>query len=284
MVFSEASRPPLSNRDDDTIQGHWLLARLGKRVLRPGGAKLTRSLLANVALTGSDVVELAPGLGHTAAEIIAAGPRSYLGIDRDPEAARVAQPIVEGVGEIRIADAAHTGLLDASADVVVGEAMLTMQGERTKNAIVSEAVRILRPGGSYAIHELALTPDDLPRTVKTDIRQAIARSIRVNARPLTVAEWQRLLVTHGLVVDHVETAPMALLQPRRIIADEGLIGALRVAGNLIRNPDARRRVRAMRDTFGSQRRHLLAVAVVAHKQQNGSWVRPSRRHPRRPSG
>lgn len=31
---------PLSDRDDDHMQGHWLLARLGKRVLRPGGVEL----------------------------------------------------------------------------------------------------------------------------------------------------------------------------------------------------------------------------------------------------
>ncbi len=29
---------PLSDRDDDHMQGHWLLARLGKRVLRPGAS------------------------------------------------------------------------------------------------------------------------------------------------------------------------------------------------------------------------------------------------------
>jgi hypothetical protein len=28
-----------ATRDDDAVQGHWLLARLGKRVLRPGGGK-----------------------------------------------------------------------------------------------------------------------------------------------------------------------------------------------------------------------------------------------------
>jgi hypothetical protein len=34
---------------------------------------------------------------------------------------------------------------------------------------------------------------------------------------------------HGLVVDHMVKAPMALLQPRRAIADEGLLGALPMA-------------------------------------------------------
>lgn len=67
---------PLSDRDDDHMQGHWLLARLGKRVLRPGGVELTRTLLARAEVTDADVLELAPGLGRTAAEILARNPRS----------------------------------------------------------------------------------------------------------------------------------------------------------------------------------------------------------------
>ncbi len=70
---------PLSDRDDDHMQGHWLLARLGKRVLRPGGVELTRTLLARAEVTDADVLELAPGLGRTAAEILARNPRSYVG-------------------------------------------------------------------------------------------------------------------------------------------------------------------------------------------------------------
>lgn len=42
---SRESSLPSANRADDAVQGHWLLARLGKRVLRPGGIELTRTLL-----------------------------------------------------------------------------------------------------------------------------------------------------------------------------------------------------------------------------------------------
>ena len=51
----------------DKMPGHWVLARMGKRVLRPGGLELTRRLLAELAISPSDdVVEFAPGLGVTA--------------------------------------------------------------------------------------------------------------------------------------------------------------------------------------------------------------------------
>jgi SAM-dependent methyltransferase len=265
------SRQPLpsSNRADDTVQGHWLLARLGKRVLRPGGVELTRTLLARAEVTGVDVLELAPGLGRTATEILARGPRSYVGAESDPDAANVVRGVLteHGAenGAVLVADAAATGLPDASSDVVIGEAMLTMQGDAAKRAIVAEASRVLRPHGRYAIHELALTPDTVSEEISTDIRQSLARAIKVNARPLTVAEWSQLLTDHGLMVDHVATAPMALLQPRRLLADEGLFGALRFARNLLVHRDARKRVLAMRSTFRRHRDRLAAVAIVAHK-------------------
>ena len=189
---------PLAGRDDETVPGHWLLARLGKRVLRPGGLTLTRTLLGHANLTNADVVELAPGLGRTATEIITRRPRSYTGIDQDPDAARTVNHIVASRGDVRVGDAGSTGLPDASADVVIGEAMLTMQGDRAKDSILTEVVRLLRPGGRYAIHELALIPDTLGDKVKANMRQALARSMKTNARPLTRAEWQHLLTDHGL--------------------------------------------------------------------------------------
>ena len=175
---------PSSSRTDDAVAGHWLLARLGKRVLRPGGVELTRALLARAELTDADVVELAPGLGRTATEILARGPRSYVGAESDPDAANMVRGVLTEFGAengvVRVADAAATGLPDASSDVVIGEAMLTMQGDAAKHAIVAEASRVLRPHGRYAIHELALTPE-VSEEVSTDIRQSLARAIKVNA-------------------------------------------------------------------------------------------------------
>lgn len=259
---------PQSSRDEDHLQGHWLLARLGKRVLRPGGVELTRTLLARADVSDADVLELAPGLGRTAAEILVRHPRSYVGAEGDPDAANLVRGVLQdhgNRGDVRVTDASDTGLPDASVDVVIGEAMLTMQGDAAKHAIVAEAARVLRPRGRYAIHKLALTPDDVPDDVSTEVRQSLARAIKVNARPLTVAEWSQLLAGHGLVVEHVATAPMALLQPRRLIADEGLFGALRFAKNVLTQPAARKRVLVMRNTFRKHRERLAAVAIVASK-------------------
>lgn len=265
MVDQRPHTVPASGRSSEQVQGHWLLARLGKKVLRPGGIALTRRMLDQAEIRGCDVVELAPGLGRTAQEILDRAPAGYVGVDRDPDAAAGVRDVIGGRGTVRVADASATGLPDASADVVVGEAMLTMQGDKAKHAIVAEAARVLRPGGRYAIHELGLTPEGIADDVKTEVRQALARSIRVNARPQTAAEWKALLEEHGFVVERVETAPMALLQSRRLVSDEGLIGALRFGKNLLMQKDARRRVLEMRQVFLEHRKSLNAVALVATK-------------------
>ncbi|MFZ2178257.1 MAG: class I SAM-dependent methyltransferase [Rhodococcus sp. (in: high G+C Gram-positive bacteria)] len=256
---------PLAGRDAAHLPGHWLLARLGKRVLRPGGKELTHRVLSDAALPGADVLELAPGLGKTARAILAHNPKSYTGVESDDDAARLTRQAVGKSGVVVRGEAEATGLGDASVDVVVGEAMLTMQTDKHKAEIAREAFRVLRGGGRYAIHELAIEPNEIDDAVKTEIRQSLARSIKVNARPLTESEWRNLLEEAGFEIKAVSFAPMALLQPRRILADEGLLGTIRFVGNVLRDSDARARVLAMRATFTKYRDHLVAIEVIAGK-------------------
>ncbi|RRD36712.1 class I SAM-dependent methyltransferase [Leucobacter sp. OH2974_COT-288] len=255
---------PQADRPTSTAAGHWVLARAGKRVLRPGGLKLTQQLLQRAHITAADVVEFAPGLGRTAALIIAAHPKSYRGIEKDPEAAtRAARAVAPAGGTVLQAAAEASGFPSASADVVIGEAMLTMQGDKAKQEIVTEAFRLLRPGGRYAIHELALVPDEIAADRATALRQTLARVIRVNARPLTVREWCDLLTQAGFEVEGYATAPMALLQPRRNLADEGVLGVLRILRNVARDRDLRSRILEMRRVFKQHRKDLAGVAIVA---------------------
>jgi SAM-dependent methyltransferase len=256
---------PQEDRPVEHAQGHWLLARLGKRVLRPGGAGLTRTLLDSAGITGSEVVEFAPGLGWTARRIIEREPASYLGVDQDAAAAATVRTSVRGRGRVQVADVSATGLASQSTDLIVGEAMLTMQSDAKKREIVGEAARLLRPGGRYVVHELALTPEDIGSAVRTQLRQALARAVQVNARPMTVSEWREMIADQGLVIERVVTAPMALLEPTRIVSDEGLWPAIRFATRVVRRRDTRRRVLLMRRTFHRNRDNLVAVGIVARK-------------------
>ena len=259
---------PISQRPASTAPGHWVLARVGKKVLRPGGLELTLQMLSDAKLTGSRVVEYAPGLGRTASEILAARPASYTGVDKDPVAAQHVRELVGTRGTVINADAADTGLESGSADVVVGEAMLTMQGDKSKAAIVAEAARVLRPGGRYAIHELGVAFDDIAEEDDTRLRRDLARAIHVNARPMTAAAWRALMEDAGLEVAWVKTAPMALLKMSRNLRDEGLGGSMRLVRNVLGDKELRARIRQMRSVFARYEKDMVGIALVARKPED----------------
>lgn len=249
------------------MPGHWLLAKMGKRVLRPGGLELTRVLLDRLNIQSrDDVVEFAPGLGLTARLTLDKRPASYTAVERDEAAAATVKCHLTGARQrCQLGSAEQTGLPDESATVVYGEAMLTMQGPEQKRRVVAEAFRLLKPGGRYGIHELSLTPDDLPEAVQEDIRRGLSRGIQVGARPLSTPAWRELLTRAGFKIQSEATAPMLLLEPRRLIRDEGFFRALWFVFKVIRTPEARRRVSSMRRMFRRHRRHLTAITLIAVK-------------------
>jgi hypothetical protein len=266
MHESTTSQPVLPGQTLQTekMPGHWLLARLGKRVLRPGGVELTQRMLDALNVHSQDkVVEFAPGLGLTAKLVLQHRPATYTAIERDEAAANLVRRYLSGRQQrCLVGNAEQTNLPAESATVVYGEAMLTMQTPETKARIVGEAWRILEAGGRYGFHELCLVPDTLDERIKKKIALALLQAIHVGARPLTVSEWKSLVATAGFSVQAEATAPMHLLEPRRLLRDEGAIGALRFLWNVARDHEARRRVLAMRRTFRRYRVHLAAVMIV----------------------
>lgn len=248
--------------------GHWVLVRLGKRVLRPGGLEATNLLLRTLQITGPDhVVEFAPGMGATASRLLDRRPASYTGVERDEAAAARLRTILGPRGAtIVLGSAESSGLRGGQADVLVGEAMLTMQPVERKRAIIAEAARLLRPGGRYGIHEIALGPEDVSEKARRDLRANMSKVIHHGVTPQTESEWRGLLAEAGFTDLDVHFVPFRLLEPKRLVADEGLFGAARFVFNLLRMPDARRRVLEMRRTFRRYEKNLSAIVITARKQ------------------
>ena len=248
--------------------GHWILAQLGKRVLRPGGMELTRRMLAALTIVSADdVVEFAPGLGMTAQLARKRCPASYTAIECDPAAAGIVSSYLKGSTQKCVRGSAdQTGLPSEVATVVYGEAMLTMQTSEMKRRIVREARRLLKRGGRYAIHEMCLVGDDLDESGKKEINQALSQAIHVGVRPLSVSEWRGLMEAEGFEVEVEARAPMRLLEPNRMLSDEGVKGTLRFVWNILRDRESREGVLIMRKVFRCYRANLAAVMMICIKR------------------
>ncbi len=269
---------PGSGIDVAKMPGHWLLARLGKRVLRPGGMELTKRMLKALAIGSSDrVVEFAPGMGRTARMVWEEGPATYTAVERDAKAADQVRGWLDPNDKTKrviTGEAQATGLPDECATVVYGEAMLTMQPTTRQRLIAAEAFRLLKPGGRYGIHELGLEWDTNDPQGAERVRHEITDAIHHQAHPSPVEGWKQLMRDVGFEVADAFTVPMALLEPGRLFKDEGFFGGMRFIFRVLTHHPERRRVLEMRRTFRAYRQYLNATCVIARKPLNAQASAP----------
>jgi len=256
----------------EKMQGHWVLARAGKRVLRPGGLALTRRMIDALSISSDDrVVEFAPGMGVTARMVLRRNPVQYWGVERDAAAAaRLESLLLRHAVQIVEAQAEHSGLPDACASVVYGEAMLSMQTLQQKKRILSEARRLLAAGGKYGIHELCFRPDGISEAKRREIEAEMSKEIHVGVQPLCSSEWRQLFEQQGLKVIWCGEADLDLLEPHRILQDEGVLRCLKIMCNVLRDPLLRRRILAIRRIFRKHKEHLGAVSIVGLRVESAA--------------
>jgi hypothetical protein len=113
---------------------------------------------------------------------------------------------------------------------------------------------------------MCLAHESLDDAARREVERSLTGVVHHGVRPLTVAEWRGLLADEGFEIKEVEMASMSLLEPGRLIKDEGLMGAMRFAFNALRDGEARRRVLEMRRTFRRNRSIIAAVAIIAIKR------------------
>ena len=70
----------------------------------------------------------------------------------------------------------------------------------------------------------------------------------------------------GFEVEVEACAPMHLLEPKRLVSDEGLKGTLRFIWNIVRDRESRERVLIMRRVFRSHQSNLAAVMMICVKR------------------
>lgn len=249
------------------MPAHWMLGRLGKKVMRPGGLKPSLRLLDALDIgREDDVIDMWPGLGLTTERTLAVQPRSYLAIERGrAEAARVRKVLTRDDQRCVVGPVHKTGLADGAASVVYGEALLTLEPAKRKAAIVAETARILRSGGRYGIHELLLTPDSLTESAKDDIERTLTKVLNVGARPLTGSEWRRLIETGGFEVEFEETGRLLLLDIPTFLSDEGIIGSTVFTARCFAHPSVIPRIIDIWNVFRRYRDNLGSIVLAARK-------------------
>ena len=114
-------------------------------------------------------------------------------VDMDGQALEVAKKSAETAGVAHLisferANAMKLPYEDASFDIVINEAMLTMQADQAKKKCVMEYLRVLKPEG------LLLTHDVLLKEAKESVRQELSQAIHVNVGPLTQDVWEQVMI------------------------------------------------------------------------------------------
>lgn len=249
-----------------TAPGHQVLAAAGKKILRPGGLAATEQLFtwANFQ-PGETVLELAASFGYSAIALAQRYNVRVVGVEKNPDSVARARAHVAAAGlseqvEIREGDILHLERLAEQFDYVLAEAILTMHSAPGKAKILSGVCDRLKPGGQLLSHELWLNGGNA-----SAIAQELATAIRVNATPLSTEDWIAACQQAGLTVQHHQTGPMALLNPRRIVQEEGISTFLKLGWNLLTRPILRQRILDMQQVFTRHSSNLGYIVLCAQK-------------------
>lgn len=249
--------------------GHTFLAKLGKKRLRPGGIKATSFLMKHANIDQvSKILEVGCNMGTSAIELL----KKYKNIhivacDIDDEALKIAAVNAKNAKvDNRItfihADATNLFFEDASFDVIINEAMLTMLNDTKKQQAISEYYRILKTGGRLLTHDVMLDTADV--VLQKQIIADLSRHIMVHVQPHTVDGWHQIFENSGFIKQARLTGKMTLMNPLGMIRDEGVLGTLKIVKNALKKEN-NERFKAMFKVFKMHRKSLGFIANISYK-------------------
>jgi predicted O-methyltransferase YrrM len=249
-----------------TATGHEVMAAAGKKILRPGGKAATEQLFQWAEFkAGETVLELASSFGYSAIALAKRYGVRVVGVEKNPESVARARANIQAAGledqvQVIEGDIFHLEQIPGQFDYVLAEAILTMQSIPGKAKILQGIRDRLKPGGKFLCHEL------IANDREEEIHRALAAAIRANSTPLSAANWMTACETAGLQVLQHQTGSMGLLNPARILQDEGLMDAIKFFWNVLTHPQVRDRLLTIRRVFKQYEQELGYIVLCAERQ------------------
>ncbi len=250
----------------ETATGHQVMAAAGKKILRPGGKAATAQLFQWAAFQPGDrVLELAASFGHSAIALAQQYGVQVIGIEKNPASVARARLNIQAAGlagqvQVLEGDVFRLEELSEQFDYVLAEAILTMQSLPAKRQILHGVCDRLKPGGKFLSQEL------LARDRADEIHRALAATLRANSTPLSEADWIDTCEAAGLQVVQCRTGKMELLNPTRIIQDEGLRDGLKFCWTVLTQAPVRQRLLPIRRVFQQYCQELGYIVLCAERQ------------------
>ncbi len=257
---------PQSTINFETATGHQVMAAAGKKILRPGGKAATEQLFQWAEFKPSEtVLELAASFGYTAIALAKRYGVRVVGVEKNPESVARACANVQAAGlkeqvQIIEGDIFHLEQIPEQFDYVLAEAILTMQSVPAKLRILNGVHDRLKPGGKFLSHEL------LAADREEEIHRTLAATLRANSTPLSETNWIDTCEAAGLQVLHHRTGEMGLLNPTRIIQDEGWRDAIQFFWNVLTQARVRHRLLAIQHVFKQYRQELGYIVLCAERK------------------
>jgi len=261
MRLIEEERVGTQAQDDGraTTPDEWPLAARGAAgLVSPGGGRaLARAIEGANIDAGSRVVELGAGFGAASRRLLAAGPRTWTGVDPDPLAVEHLRRTHAGPGrEVVLAPPDATGLGDGVASAVVADGVLCTCGAQAARAVLAESRRLLGPSGRLAVIDIVLA-DGAPAGVEDDLA-----AVGVHVR--SVEALRELVEDAGLVVVGSIVGPLDMEEPAEVARAAGPRMTAKLARGITRGV-VRRAATAGRQTLQRSEPHLRSVVVAAER-------------------
>jgi hypothetical protein len=261
---------------------HQVLEQAGKTVFRPGGTEATNTIHAWADDLNDDsfVMELSGGLGTGGMALAASKGCRVLVTDQDENRLSEANRIAEQreLGDLISTQRVDMAKLDLEApgkllpllrtgelfDAVIVEASLTHCPLILKEKILTDVGTLSK---QVLLHEICLRgpiKDDESEEARR-IKSQVGQSLAIGFHPLTVEGWRDLVTKCDYEITQLETGPIRFLNPITLVRDEGIIGASRVAWNLLVHSDLRDRILATKSLLVSHGETLGYIIIRAKK-------------------